>query len=70
MGAGAPSATRSMGKEDDDALTARLTKMVLRRGAKRLASRAIPGLAILTNSVGNERATRELADDAIRFYGG
>jgi hypothetical protein len=58
------------GDGNDDALAAKLAKMALRRGARRLAGRAIPGLAILTNSVGNERATRELADDAIRFYGG
>lgn len=64
-------ATRQMsGDGDDEALTTKLVKMGLRRGARRLAGRLVPGLAILTNSIGNERATRELADDAIRFYGG
>jgi hypothetical protein len=64
-------ATRGLDKkEDDDALATRLVKMGLRRGAKRFAGRLIPGLAILVNAAGNEKATRELADDAIRFYGG
>jgi hypothetical protein len=63
-------ATRQLGRGDDDALATRLLKMGLRRGARRFAGRLIPGLAILVNAAGNERATRELADDAIRFYGG
>jgi len=58
------------GRGDDEQLVAKLARMALRRGGRRLASRAIPGLAIITNAIGNERATRELADDAIRFYGG
>ena len=62
--------TRNRGGAEDEALATRLARMGLRRGARRLAGRVVPGLAIITNSIGNERATRELADDAIRFYGG
>ena len=63
-------ATRGLERENDEALTTRLVKMGLRRGAKRFAGRMIPGLAILVNAAGNEKATRELGEDAIRFYGG
>ena len=55
---------------DDDALGARLAKMALKRGTKRLAGRFVPVVAVAVNAVGNERATRALGDDAIRFYGG
>ena len=58
------------GSDQDEALVAKLARMGLQRGARRLAGRVIPGLAIITNSIGNERATRDLGDDAIRFYGG
>jgi hypothetical protein len=54
----------------DEALALRLAKMLGIRSARKLAGRAIPGIAILFNSVGNERRTRALADRAIRFYGG
>jgi hypothetical protein len=54
----------------DDAMIARLTKMVGKAGAKRVAGRLIPGFAVLFNAVTNERDTRALADRAIRFYGG
>jgi hypothetical protein len=54
----------------DEALAMRLAKMVGIRSARKLAGRVIPGVAILFNSVGNERRTRALADKAIRFYGG
>lgn len=54
----------------DEALLGRLLKMVGKRATKRLAGRLVPGLAILTNAVGNERDTRALADRAIAFYGG
>ena len=55
---------------DDEALAARLAKMVGKRAAKRVGARLIPGLAIAFNAVGNERDTRALADRAIAFYGG
>jgi hypothetical protein len=54
----------------DDALAARLAKMVGKRAVKRVGARLIPGLAIAVNAVGNERDTRALADRAIAFYGG
>lgn len=54
----------------DDAMVARLTKMVGKAGAKRVAGRLIPGFAILFNAASNERDTRALADRAIAFYGG
>jgi len=54
----------------DEALALRLAKMVGIRSARKLAGRLIPGIAIVFNSVGNERRTRALADKAIRFYGG
>ena len=58
------------GSGGDEALVAKLTRAVLRRGGRRLAGRFIPGAAIVFNAVGNERATREIADRAIAFYGG
>lgn len=54
----------------DEALAARLAKMVGKHAAKRVGARLIPGLAIAFNAVGNERDTRALADRAIAFYGG
>ena len=54
----------------DQALAARLAKMVGKRAVKRLGARLVPGLAIAVNAVGNERDTRALADRAIAFYGG
>jgi hypothetical protein len=63
-------AQRSMAGRDDQTLLARLTTMVVKRGASRLGGRAIPGFAVIVNSVGNERGVRELADRAIAFYGG
>jgi EcsC protein family len=54
----------------EEALALRLAKMVGKRGARKLAGRMIPFAAIGFNAVGNERATRALADRAIRFYGG
>ena len=58
------------GSRDDETLAARLTAMLVRRGARRLAGRAVPGLAIAVNAIGNERAVRDLGDRAIAFYGG
>ena len=54
----------------DEALAARLAKMVGKRAVKRLGARLVPGLAVAVNAVGNERDTRALADRAIAFYGG
>jgi hypothetical protein len=54
----------------DEALAARLLKMVGKRGGRRIAGRLIPFFAIAFNAVANERDTRALADRAIKFYGG
>jgi len=54
----------------DEALAARLLKMVGKRGGRRVAGRLIPFFAIAFNAVANERDTRALADRAIGFYGG
>jgi EcsC family protein len=54
----------------EEALAARLLKMVGKRAARKVAGRLIPGVAIAFNAIGNERETRALADRAIRFYGG
>jgi len=54
----------------DEALVARLLKMVGKRTGRRLAGRLIPFFAIAFNAVANERDTRALADRAIKFYGG
>ena len=68
--AGAAVAKALRGEGDDQTLVSKLTSMLVKRGASRLAGRAIPGFAIAVNSIGNERATREIADRAIGFYGG
>lgn len=57
-------------RSQDEALARRLAAMVGRSAVKRLGARLIPGLAIALNAAGNERDTRELADKAIKFYGG
>lgn len=57
-------------RSGDEALAGRLARLALRHGGRRIAGRLIPGAAILFNAVGNERETREIADRAIRFYGG
>ena len=54
----------------DEALAARLARMVGKSAMKRVGARLIPGLAIAFNAIGNERDTRALADRAIVFYGG
>jgi EcsC family protein len=56
--------------ERDEALALRLAKLLGVRSARRLAGRLVPGFAIAWNAIGNERRTRGLADNAIRFYGG
>jgi hypothetical protein len=45
-----------------------LLRFAGKRGVRRLAGRAIPGFAILVNSVSNERDTRALADRASAYY--
>jgi hypothetical protein len=54
----------------DEALAAKLLKMVGKRTGRRVAGRLIPFFAIAFNAVANERDTRALADRAIKFYGG
>jgi len=54
----------------DRALFNSLARYATRKGAKKLAGKAIPGLAVVVNSFGNARAVREVADRAIEFYGG
>jgi len=56
--------------EREEVLAMRLARMLGRRGIRRIAGRLIPFAAILFNAVANERSTRQLADRAIRFYGG
>ncbi|HWT93256.1 MAG TPA: EcsC family protein [Solirubrobacteraceae bacterium] len=62
--------TRAISRSDEKTLVSRLAQMALKRGASRLAGRAIPGLAVIVNSIGNERQVRALADRAIAFYRG
>ncbi len=62
--------TRKLDKGSEEKVTERLMRAAARHGGRRLGGKLIPGFAILVNSVGNERSTRALADDAIRFYGG
>lgn len=63
-------ARNAVSRSDQEALLARLARAGAARGARHLAGRMIPGVAIVFNAVGNERSTRELADRAIAFYGG
>jgi hypothetical protein len=56
--------------ERQEALALRLAKMLGVRSARKLAGRLIPGVAIAFNAIGNERRTRALAEQAMRFYGG
>jgi hypothetical protein len=57
------------GGRQDAALVTSLLRFAGKRSAKSFAGRAIPGLAVIVNSIGNERDTRALADRAIAFYG-
>jgi hypothetical protein len=50
----------------EEALATRLAKMA----GMRMARKLIPLVSIPLNAIGNERDTRELADRAMRFYGG
>lgn len=71
-GAGKPLAAAYLGRRpmQDDALVRRLMSMAARRGFDKLPGRAIPGIAVVVNSIGNGRLTRELGGRAITFYGG
>ena len=73
-GAGRSLVSAAAGKalkgSEDETLVARLTAMAVKRGASRMAGRAVPGFAIFVNAIGNEGAVRALADDAIAFYRG
>jgi EcsC family protein len=53
----------------DAELLSSLLRFTGKRLARRFAGRAIPGLAILFNSISNERDTRALADRARGLYG-
>jgi EcsC protein family len=61
---------RAVSGRDEQTLVTRLATMTLKRGASRLAHRAIPGVAVVMNAAANEAATRDIADRAMRFYGG
>ena len=54
----------------DQKLLARLTKLTMRKGASRLAGKAIPGFAIAFNALTNESETRAFGKEVQRFYGG
>jgi EcsC protein family len=71
-GAGQPVVEAYMGSRlaREEVLAMRLAKMVGIRAVRRFAGRLIPGFAIAWNAIGNERRTREVADLAIRYYGG
>ncbi len=55
-------------RTEDEQLVRRLLRFAGRRAGRSLAGRAIPGLAVVVNAAGNERATRALGRDAIAFY--
>lgn len=70
-GPAAVSIARSrLDKGSDEKVTERLMRAAARHGMRRLGGRLIPGFAVFFNSIGNERATRALADEAVRFYSG
>ena len=54
----------------EETIAMRLARMVGKRTVRRFAGRLIPVAAVVFNAFANERDTRELADRAIRFYGG
>jgi hypothetical protein len=63
-------AKSKLDSSEDAKVTERLMRAAARHGAQRLGGKLIPGFAVFFNSIGNERSTRALADDTIRFYGG
>ena len=63
-------ADKAVSRDDEQALISRLVRAGAARGGRHMAGRMIPGAAIFFNAIGNERSTREVADRAIRFYGG
>ena len=54
----------------EEKLLTRLTRLTVRKGGARLAGRTIPGFAIAFNALTNERETRAVAKEAMKFYGG
>lgn len=61
---------KALTRDDDKTLVEKLTRMLVKRGASRLAGRAIPGFAIIVNAIGNGRAVKEIGERADAFYGG
>ena len=57
-------------RDREQAMLSRLLRFVGKRAARRAARRLIPGIGMVFNAAANERDTRELADKAIRYYGG
>lgn len=54
----------------DEQITSRLAKLAGRHAAKRVAAKAIPGIASPIMAVQNGSAVAELGQRALRFYGG
>jgi len=54
----------------DENVARRLTQMLGREAAERMAGKVIPGVASVFNALQNESDTRGLGDRAIAFYGG
>jgi EcsC protein family len=59
---------KAMRSSRETVLLSRLLRFTGKRAVRSLAGRAIPGFAVLFNSVSNERDTRRLADRARAFY--
>ena len=57
-------------RRSDEHLAARLLKLVGRRAAKRAVLRAVPILSSPLSAAQNVRATSELGERALRYYGG
>ena len=62
--------TRKLDRGTEEKVTERLMRAGAKHGARRLGGKLIPGFAVFVNSIGNERSTRALGDEAIGFYGG
>lgn len=54
----------------DEALAAKLLKMVSKSGAKKVAGKLIPGFAIAYSAVSNRKDTSALGKRAVAFYAG
>ena len=55
-----------LGRQEE--LASRLWRLVGRHATERLAGKAIPGLAIAVNAIGNARDTKALGSRAIAYY--